>query len=151
MACSSSESSDHCHQFEDVSKSTEKISELLLDGQFAYDIETMTKSVSKTLLQVGKFATWSFLSFLGGANSNSYAGQIYYITVSCIIVFTYFRSKCKCTGSVEFGSDMESSGHRTKSHLCIWTRMAGKSLKNFKVQKLGCFCVFHRLINTPLK
>ena len=66
VACSSSESSDHCHQFEDVSKSTETISELLLDGQFAYDIETMTKSVSKTLLQVGKFATWSFLSFLGG-------------------------------------------------------------------------------------
>ena len=136
-----------------VEKPLKTISELLLDGQFAYDIETMTKSVSKTLLQVGKFATWSFLSFfLGGrANSNSHVGQRCYLIVSFIIVIMYFRSKCKCTGSVEFGSDMESSGHRTKSHLCIWARMAGKNLKNFKVQKHEAFCVLHYLINTPQK
>ena len=58
---SSSESADHCHLFEDESKFTEKISDLL-DGQFVYDIQTTNKSVSKTLLQVGEFEskTWLF-------------------------------------------------------------------------------------------
>ncbi len=46
--------STHSHQFKDERVSSEAFADLL-DGHFAYDVETTQKSMQKAIMEIGKY------------------------------------------------------------------------------------------------